>query len=71
MFVTRALTPHKTAEPRLIEAWIYDASHAVDEASIELSRRQGPNSKEERRNGFTGLNRVRTELLNLAVLQVR
>lgn len=61
---------YQTAEPSFIEAWIYDASHAVDEASIELSRRRDPESKEERTNGFTGLNRVRTELLNLAVLQV-
>jgi hypothetical protein len=55
----------------LIEAWIYDASYAVDDVSIELSRRHSQNNKEEQANGFTSLNRVRTELLNLAVLQVR
>ncbi|KAJ9123251.1 hypothetical protein QFC22_001447 [Naganishia vaughanmartiniae] len=66
----RWLRSQKTADPSLIEAWIYDASCAVDHASIELSRRGAQTQKEEQADNFTILNRARTELLNLAVLQL-
>ncbi|KAJ9107506.1 hypothetical protein QFC21_000962 [Naganishia friedmannii] len=60
----------QTADPSLIEAWIYDASCAVDDASIELSQRGAQTQKEAQADTFTILNRARTELLNLAVLQL-